>query len=394
MSLLRLIYQGLGWIRLGGMAGGVMLGWWLLFGGVHLARIVRQTLREQRDLLASEYLIVNKPVGLAGLLRADTAGFTEAELDDLRRQPFVQSLAPFQAGRFAVRASTGADSVVPGLESDLFLEAVPDEYLDFEPTEWRWAPGMTEVPIVVPRDYLALYNFGYAASRNLPTISESLIRLVRFDLRLEGEGQEAQMTGRIAGFSQRLPTILVPWSFLEWANGRFGPGASRPSRLILQTDRPSDPGLAAYLAARNYQCNAEQLRAGRRASTMRLLLTVVGGFGIVVLGLALWILGLSIELLVIRNTDRLRRLILLGYHPSWLAWHYVGLLGALLVAVNLSALLPLHWLARLAADNLERAGYVVESIALWPTLALMGLVSLGLLAGPGAWIRRQVIRLG
>jgi hypothetical protein len=70
------------------------------------------------------------------------------------------------------------------------------------------------VPIILPKNYLDLYNFGFAESHSMPKISEGMIGLVALDVTIFGRGDREQLKGRIAGFSNRINTILVPETFM------------------------------------------------------------------------------------------------------------------------------------------------------------------------------------
>lgn len=48
--------------------------------------------------------------------------------------------------------------------------------------------------------------------------------MIQMDITLRGNGRVEQFKGQIAGFSNRLNTILVPQTFMDWANMSFAPG--------------------------------------------------------------------------------------------------------------------------------------------------------------------------
>ena len=113
--------------------------------------------------------------------------------------------------------------------------------------KWSFNPASDIVPIIIPRNYLNLYNFGFAQSRNLPQLSEGVMGMVNLDIRIMGNGQVKQMKGNIVGFSNRLNTILVPESFMNWANEAYGAGEkAEPSRLIVEVNNPADERIAKF----------------------------------------------------------------------------------------------------------------------------------------------------
>lgn len=46
------------------------------------------------------------------------------------------------------------------LNTEMFFEAVPDSFVDAQASDWKYTAGEEEVPVILPRTYIALYNFG------------------------------------------------------------------------------------------------------------------------------------------------------------------------------------------------------------------------------------------
>ena len=216
----------------------------------------------------------------------------------------------------------------------MFLEAVPDEFLDTNLDDWTYDPDSYDVPIILPRAYLNLYNFGFASSQGLPTISEEIAGAVAVNLRLRGVTTLLK-TGHVVAFSRRLNTILVPQAFIDDMNSRLAPGAStQPSRLILQVDNPADERIAAYLDRYGYDTEAADADASRAASLMRIITTVVLVVGLIIAVLSFYVLLLSIFLILQKNTETVDNLLLIGYTPRSIVWPFL----VLTVVLNLLVL--------------------------------------------------------
>ena len=70
---------------------------------------------------------------------------------------------------------------------------------------------------------------------------------------MRGNGRVEQYKGNIVGFSNRLNTILVPQSFMKWANENFAPNAeAQPARLIIEVSNPADSAIASYFQKKGY----------------------------------------------------------------------------------------------------------------------------------------------
>jgi hypothetical protein len=216
--------------------------------------------------------------------------------------------------------------------TDMFFESVPDDFLDVSAEQWEYDPDSHLVPIILPRTYLNLYNFGFASSQGLPTFSEEIAGAVAVNLRLRGVTTLLK-TGHVVAFSRRLNTILVPQAFIDDMNSRLAPGAStQPSRLILQVDNPADERIAAYLDRYGYDTEAADADASRAASLMRIITTVVLVVGLIIAVLSFYVLLLSIFLLLQKHTEKIDNLLLMGYSPSMVARPFFSFTFPLLVA--------------------------------------------------------------
>ena len=221
--------------------------------------------------------------------------------------------------------------------------------------KWKYEPGDGDIPIIIPRNYLNLYNYGFAKSQGLPQISEGIFQRVSLGIEVAGNGRTEQFRGRIVGLSNRLNTILVPESFIRWSNGRFGQGGEKQaSRVIVETDRPVDAAISAYLDGKGYEAEGDRRDDGKAAYFLQLAAGGLGGVGLVFSVMSFYILMLSIFLLLQKNSAKLETLLLLGYAPGRVARPYWLLtlwlnLGVLVVAVVLSWLVRMWYLPELAA---------------------------------------------
>ena len=132
--------------------------------------------------------------------------FTDEEIEDLRSQDFIEAVGVFVSNQFKVNAS----SQMLGFYTELFFESVPDEFIDVSNSRWQWSKGDPEIPVILSRDYLALYNFGFAPSQGLPQFTPNTISKVSMDVNISGNGLRKTFQGRIIGFSDRINSILVP----------------------------------------------------------------------------------------------------------------------------------------------------------------------------------------
>lgn len=325
--------------------------------------------------LPPDYLMVSKRVGA---FSSASLEFTPAEQEELSRQPFVKSLGAFSASRYRVKCRVGMQDI--RFSSDMFFESVPDRFVDVDARVWQWHEG-EPVPIVLPKSYLAVYNFGFAQSHRLPKIGEGLMGMLDVDVELIGEGRHDILPARLTGFSSRLNTILVPASFLEWSNGVYAPsaGVQQPSRLVLQVVNPADERLVRYMKQKGYDIDEDKLQAGKTMYFLKLVVAIVLAVGLLISALSFYVLMLSIFLLVQKNQEKLQSLLLIGYSVGRVALPYQCLTLGVNLLVFLCALGATLFVRDLYLEHLWRMFPTMQEGSLWLMLsfgaALLVLVS-------------------
>ena len=328
------------------------------------------------------HIVLTKRVSTMGTFTGASTAFTDKEIEDLEEQPFVQQIGRYTPALFSVFATIGGGSLPMQFSTDMFFEAVDDKFLDVDLHEWHYDPDSYDVPIILPRTYLNLYNFGFASSQGLPTVSEDLVGAITINLRLTGTQTSHRSanvllkTGHVVGFSRRLNTILVPQAFMDDMNHQLAPGIEpQPSRLIVYVANPADERIAEYLEQKGYDTEAADTDASRAASLMRMITTVVLGVGLIISILAFYVLLLSIFLLLQKHTEKIDNLLLIGYTPSSVARPFHLLTIALNVIVLIGAIVAVilirAWYLPLFGELYAR----FEPTAFVPTL-LIGLIIL------------------
>ncbi len=319
---------------------GTLAGFVLLLAGLQFYLDIKEVLSENRDLLDPEYIVVNKKVNIGQTLGFSGTGFSQKELKELSQQPFADKVSPFISNAFPIQAFTNSDNI-PKFSTELFFEAIPDEYIDIKSEEWKWDPEEAIIPIIIPQDFLNLYNFGFAQSQGLPQIPKGVISLVNFKIRLKGQhGNYQDLSGRIVGFSNRIHSILVPHDFLTWANETYGYfEKTDPSRVILVSKDPTNPTIIRYIEDRGYDTIREKLKGSRLNIILKFIISfLVVVAGIIIL-LAFLVFLLSLQLMISRSSQKILRLHKLGFHYREISRPYILLLLILMVSVTAIALL-------------------------------------------------------
>lgn len=326
---------------------------------------------EGDSFMKKDYIIATKKISTLGAFAGKSNTFSPQEIENLKKQPFTKSVGAFTPSQFKVSAGLGMQEAGIRLSTDMFFEAVPDEYVDVKLDKWHFDEETHTIPIIIPRNYLNLYNFGFAQSRSLPKLSEGVMSLIQMDIMMRGNGRVEQYKGNIVGFSNRLNTILVPESFMRWANKNFAPEAeAQPSRLIIEVGNPADASIAKYFQQKGYETEDGKLDAGKTTYFLRLIVGIVLGVGLFISVLSFYILMLSIFLLLQKNTTKLENLLLIGYSPARVARPYQILTLGLNIVVLIVSISLVAWLRHSYTATLSLLFPQLEIGSLWPAITI------------------------
>ena len=326
------------------------------------------------------YFTINKKIEGGALLNLakKEESFDNQELDTIKQLSGVKRIGGFVRNKFPITLyiwPSGKIGFGAAAKTDLFFESIPDEFLDFIPKEWEWEENASIVPIMVPKFYLDLWNFGLAPSRvEYPALSTDAAKGMPIEIFI-GKNKETTLKGRFVAFSKRINSVLVPESFLNWANQKFaqpdsgdfyflwkdgtidGPPRSRsdlfklqtlpdfksweisplgnpasrssilslpqkqdlynePSRIILEiSDNPS-PALLEYIDRNEYELNREFPDQDLIKKALQGVFAGVIGIGVLLSLLSIATFATSFKLVVSQSSEHVKNLLLLGFSPG------------------------------------------------------------------------------
>ena len=338
MSLVwKLMRRHISMSQLAGFFFANLCGMVIVLLGIQFYQDVAPVFTEGDSFMKKDYLIVSKKVSTLGSFVGKSSTFSNSDIEEILDQPFTKEVGAFTPSQFKVSAGVGMEQIGLNMSTAMFFESVPDKYVDVNLDEWHFEPGQEVVPIIIPRNYLNLYNFGFAQSRSLPQLSEGVMNLINLEVRISGGGRQNSYKGKIAGFSNRLNTILVPESFMVWANANYSDGSAykEPSRLIVEVGNPTDDRIVRFFKEHGYETEDDKLDAGKTTWFLKVVVGIVLAVGLLISILSFYILMLSIYLLLQKNSTKLENLLLIGYGPNRVALPYqiltIGLNACVLV---------------------------------------------------------------
>ena len=335
-----------------------LIGMAVILAGVQIYNDFSPMLSGEKSLIGNDYMIISRPVERVG---TNAPKFTAEDIEELSEEAWVEDLGIFSASQFRVDGSIVFNG--KRLSTMMFFEAVPDNFVDVDTEDWHFSPGDDLIPIVLPRNYLNLYNFGFSQTQDLPKITEDMIKRVELGLRIKGNGYSDDYKGYVVGFSDRLNTILVPMSFMEWANGYYSNETNNEAtRLILEVQNPSAPEVVSFMEEHGYVAENKPSESSKALFMLQVCVAVIVGIGAIFSLLSIIILTLSIYLLLQKNINKLENLVLVGYKPMYVAMPYILMTVILNVSIMVISIVVAALVQNVYMDYLGKLfGVTLES---------------------------------
>jgi hypothetical protein len=345
------------WLGYFGLGIGVLL----LLVSIQMFVNIQQLLQENSPRKSGGYDFISISKTITNDNMGKDNSFTNADIENLENQSGIAGVAPLISNKFRVRATAG--DIIP-FSTDLFLESINNNYIDTVPTTFTWQPGQLTVPIIFSSDFLEMYNV-FAPAQGLPQLSAKTISSVNIILECSGPYGTQNFKGSIVALSDRINSLLVPKTFMNWSNENFMKDtAVHASRVYVKTKDANDPKLISYLDQQGYHLNKDKVKFSRIKSILQNIVSALGVFGILVIVLALMLFSFYLQLMLAKSKDNLRLLLTLGYSPKWLAnsvaktWLPVYL-SIIIIALILTEILHLLFM-QLSFVHAAKLSYILD----------------------------------
>ncbi|MCM1290603.1 MAG: ABC transporter permease [Prevotella sp.] len=356
--------------RIGGFLLSNFIGLSIILVGLQFFIDARPIWQDEDSFIKKDYLVVNKKVTASNTLGSPSS-FSKDEIADISAQPWVRSVGNFTAADF--RVSARIERGDKGLSTFMFLESIPDNFIDVSTSGWRYEEDSPTVPVIISKDYLTLYNFGFASSAGMPQLTEGIMSSIPMTLTLTSDDglRSISIPAKITGYSNRLNTIIVPQTFMDIMNGKLGSGEKKsPSRIIIDTNSPGDVAITQYLDKKGYEVAGD--KSGTQASFLLKVITgIVLAIGVIITILSFFILLLSISLLMEKNRDKLHILLMLGYPLRKVGAPFRRVIFIAGTGSYLLALIFLFILRNNYIDTFKALGNSVGSVWIAPIVGLI-----------------------
>jgi hypothetical protein len=323
------------------------------------------------DILGPNTVIVQKKVSSFNTLNIAKPDFSLSEIEQMKKEPFIMDVKPVESNNFNITIET-ADPAVPRFRGDIFIQTVDPDFLDVKSKEFRWKQGDTLVPILMPRDLLVMMNM-FMGSKGMPQISDELAKDIHFKFCMKNDTVKEYISCQIIGFTNDVPSVLVPQSFMNWANNRFAPDAEQKITQIMISGKENEFGLVEQmLKERHLESKNAQVAIGRLKSTVGTLILVVLGISVIAVFLSGLVLIQYLQLLLSKNLYEVRTLMRLGHHPNSLVKNFFVYFSKVFGIIGILSLVSFIGF-KLFLDSLLKDGglYIDTSLSFLSIFALV-----------------------
>lgn len=326
--LFRLLRKNVNLWQMAGFALANLVGAVIVLFGIQAFKDAGQLLQSPGSAIGSNVLVLSKPVSavntLAGAFGAGPRSFSEREMAEIASVEGVTAVATFRTAQFPVYGGLSYGGFYASTE--MFVESVPDAFMDVDPELWSASVDGEFVPLVIPRTYLNFYNYGFAAARGTPQLGEEIFSMVPLDFTFRGPQGRRKYVGKIVGLTDRMNTILVPDAFLAEANERFAMEEPKlPTRVLVEAGSEASKDLMDFIDKRGYVIDGGSEDAMRLLAVVRTIISIVVAVGLLVSALSFYLLLISILLLIEKNRYKNDVLHQLGYPDRMIALPYQAL---------------------------------------------------------------------
>ena len=316
---------------------GTFLGLFFLFTSLHFLHKI-YTYGESSEMLSKNTIVIQKKVTSGPLLGLNNPEFSDEQIDEVRSMEFVESCDPIRSNTFDVVLSID-DPLIPAFNSNIYVQSVHEDYLDVKTDHWDWDEGSKTLPIIMPRDFLMMMN-NFLSASNIPQLSDDLVLDLKIDLNIGPRNYRETVHSRIVGFTNELSSILVPESFLNWANQKYGEKEKEViSQLVVKSKDGQFGLLENYLEENEFESKKSQLLIAKLKSTLGVLLTIISAISLLAVFLSMLVLIQYLQLIMTKNDYEIRTLLRLGHSPNQLIKVFLRYFMSLFSVVTVLSLL-------------------------------------------------------
>lgn len=338
---------------------GTLLGLSFLLISIQFYYDLKSVLNQEEEIFGANTFILQKKVSGLNTLSLGNNAFRQKDIQKLIEQDFVVRLDTFKTSTYDVQLKLET----PYFRTDGFVQALPQNYFSDVQANWQWTPESEFVPIVMPEDYLTLYNHGFAPSQGTPQIAKETLYELEFSLEIKENGKVLKkFPSKIVGLTNKINSILVPESFLKFTNARYKQEGKQkaPSRVIIQTTRDSYSAVESYIKENNLETSKSVLDKAKIKTYLSIIMIALLVVNFIILALSL-LAFIQYSQIVIYKTDyEIQTLLRIGYSVKKITLTYIRFFAILFAIIAALAILAVFTFKRWSMGYMESMGFDFE----------------------------------
>lgn len=261
------------------------------------------------------WITLSKTINPDNIGRKELIGFNKKDISEIKNWKEVKDIYPVVSNDFKVSADGG--SFIP-FYTDMYLEAVDNEVIDVKDLS-EFVVKDNTIPIIISREYLNLYNYGFALNQGLPQITEEFAKKIEVNINITLKDKNLKYKGRLIGLSDRIHSVLVPKKFLDSINATQAYTQANKdinTRILVKVNDVSDQDLIAKMTKKGYESNQESLRSAKIKGKLFLVLRAIAFIGVFIFILCLFMIVNFIKMQFLEKQEEVSIKYALGYSPK------------------------------------------------------------------------------
>lgn len=349
----------------------------------------------EEELFGPNSIVIQKKVTKLSTLGMNSTDFTDEDIAELNAKEFITDVAPFKSVDFQVAISEVKGDGLPPFYADMFFQSIPDRFMDID-VDWEWNEDSEYIPIVLPRDFIMIINYGIAQSQGFNQISEELLMAARLNIHLKGEKRKEIKMGRVVGFSQKISSILVPESFLDFANATYGSGNQLPPNRVFITIKDDSYGeLEDLMEDMNLDIAKSAIDVVKIKTIIGVVIGIFGVAAILITLLSLMGFVQYSQLALSKASYEIQTLLRIGYSVKSIVSTYIKFMSIIFGLITTSAIVIMLLIKIFLVNTwLDENGIHLEESSIVSTIILAVVCFVLFVASNFLSVRKTVRNLG
>jgi len=288
------------------------------------------------------FYVVSKDTKLIHTINKEKLYFTDEDLNQLKNLNGVKNVSKIYTSKFPSRIYI---SGLANFYSEIFLEAIDNEFLSVDTTNFNWNQNQKRLPLIISNEFLHLYNYSFSGANNLPVLTTESAKFIPLKIEIGSKlGSLELYSAKVHDFSDRYLSILVPKNFMIWANNIFADEKnknSKSTKIIVEVDRKEFTDFITLIDDKNYIVQNNKIGISENLKLLNYSLGLLLLISIGILLISFFFIYLANMILIEKEQKNIQKLQLIGYSIREIQFYifkqsFVGIFIAIAFSIIIS----------------------------------------------------------